>query len=400
MSRWFFPLLILSLIACCIEVDISVPGFPDMARYFAVSEGEIQLTIAVNFAGFCLAALVYGPLSEAYGRRPLMIIGNFIMTIGAAGCIIAPDLTSLLAARFIQGVGASASAVLVFAMIADVYQGDKSARLIGIMNTFLTTAMALAPVLGGFINEASGWHGNYAVVAFVTLISWVCLALHLPETRQDRNILSTQKIIADFKQLLLSNRFMVYAIVPSMCGSAYFSFIACTPFLYQETYQVTIIEYSIHQGVIVGAFSLVSSFAANLSSQIGRQRSLFLGGIMGVSGALLMLILSFLDQSSATSTTLSMVIFTSGAAIVYPLVFASSLEIFPEIRGVASSLIMSLRSLLISVCIAVMGVFYNGTTHNVALIILIIMGVAYGLTLLVLRFEKNDMNDHSVLVKT
>lgn len=391
MSRLFFPLLVLSLVACCIEVDISVPGFPDMARYFAVGEGEIQLTVAVNFAGFCLAALVYGPLSEAYGRRPLMVIGNLIMVLGAVGCVLAPDLPLLLLARFFQGVGASASAVIVFAMIADAYQGEKSARLIGVMNSFLTTAMALAPVLGGFINEAIGWRGNYGVVALVTVVSWVLLVLYLPETRQERDIISVRKITADFKQLLSSGRFMVYAIVPSTCGAAYFAFIACAAFLYQQTYQVNIVEYSLHQGIIVGAFSLVSSFSSNFSSRIGRHRSLMIGGAMGIGGALLMLTLSLLGECEAFATTLSMVLFASGAAIVYPLIFASSLEIFPNIRGAASSLIMSFRSLLISLSIALMGYFYNGTAYNVALIILGIMIVAFALTLLILKFEKADI---------
>ena len=391
MSRLFFPLLVLSLVACCIEVDISVPGFPDMARYFAVSEGEVQLTVAVNFAGFCLAALVYGPLSEAYGRRPLMVIGNLIMVLGAVGCVFAPDLPLLLLARFVQGVGASASAVVVFAMIADAYQGEKSARLIGVMNSFLTTAMALAPVLGGFINEAIGWRGNYSVVALVAVVSWVLLALYLPETRQQRNIISMRKIITDFKKLLSSSRFMVYAIVPSTCGAAYFSFIACAAFLYQQTYQVNIVEYSLHQGIIVGAFSLVSSFSSNLSSRMGRHRSLLIGGAMGIGGALLMLTLSLLGECGAFATTLCMVLFASGAAIVYPLIFASSLEIFPDIRGAASSLIMSFRSLLISFSIALMGYFYNGTAYNVALIILGIMIVAFCLTLLILKFEKANI---------
>ena len=109
MPRRFLPLLILSLIACCIEVDISVPGFPDMGRHFNVEDGIIQMTIAYNFLGFCLGAAIYGPLSDAYGRRPIMIWGNAILLLGAIGCVIAPSIPFLLATRLIQGIGASAS---------------------------------------------------------------------------------------------------------------------------------------------------------------------------------------------------------------------------------------------------------------------------------------------------
>ena len=106
MPKTFLPLAILSLVACCIEMDISVPGFPDMAHYFGVSDGIIQLTLAYNFFGFCCASFIYGPLSECYGRQKIMVGGNFLLLIGAFGCVYASTISFLLISRFIQGVGA------------------------------------------------------------------------------------------------------------------------------------------------------------------------------------------------------------------------------------------------------------------------------------------------------
>ena len=128
-----------------------------MAHYFGVSGGVIQLTIAYNALGFCLSSLFYGPLSESYGRRNVMIAGNAILVIGAIGCVFAPSIPFLLVSRFIQGIGASTSAVVTFAMIADTYKGGQAIRFIGIMNSILTILMAIAPVIGSFINEAVGW---------------------------------------------------------------------------------------------------------------------------------------------------------------------------------------------------------------------------------------------------
>nr|WP_237349961.1 MFS transporter [Wolbachia endosymbiont of Cylisticus convexus] len=176
-------LLILSLIAKFIEIDISIPSFPDIVRYFNVSEGTIQLTIAYNFLGFCIGGLFFGPLSECYGRRRIMIIGNTFLLIGAVGCVVAPSVFYLLISRFIQGIGVSTS-VVVFAIIADSYKGDKAVKFIGIMNSVLTVVMAIAPVLGSFINEIVGWRGNYASVAILCLISWVLLLFLLPETKR------------------------------------------------------------------------------------------------------------------------------------------------------------------------------------------------------------------------
>ncbi len=176
-------LLILSLIAQFIEIDISVPGFPDIVRYFNVLEGTIQLTIAYNFLGLCIGGLFFGPLSECYGRRKIMIIGNTLLLIGAVGCVFAPSVFWLLISRFIQGIGVSTS-VVVFTIIADSYQGNKAIKFIGIMNSVLTVVMAIAPVLGSFINGIVGWRGNYASVAIICLISWILLLLALPETKR------------------------------------------------------------------------------------------------------------------------------------------------------------------------------------------------------------------------
>jgi MFS transporter, DHA1 family, multidrug resistance protein len=236
MPKTFMPLLILSLITCCIEIDISVPGFPDMAKFFNVSEGAIQLTIAYNFLGFCLAGLFYGPLSDCYGRRKMMILGNGLLLIGAVGCAFAPSLFILFVSRFIQGLGASASAVVVFAMIADAYTGEKAIKLIGIMNSALTVLMAIAPIIGSFINQAVGWRGNYAIVATMSLISWLLLVFLLPETKKEFEPFHVNKVLNNYKTLFCNAKFLKSSLIPSLQCSAYFSFVACGVFLYTETF--------------------------------------------------------------------------------------------------------------------------------------------------------------------
>ena len=148
-------LLIIALLNSCIELEISAPSFIDIATYFSVSAAVVGSTITYNLFGFSLASILYGPLSESYGRRRIMLIGNGILTIGAIGCVIASSIDWLLMARFIQGLGAATSAVVVSAIVADVYDSRQSAKLYGIMNAVFTSVMAISPVLGGIINNAS-----------------------------------------------------------------------------------------------------------------------------------------------------------------------------------------------------------------------------------------------------
>lgn len=201
-------LLVVSLLACCIEVDISVPSFPDISDYFNISDGLTQMTIAINFLGFCISSAIYGPLSDAFGRRKIMLYGNAIMMIGAVGCTIASTIEFLLFSRLIQGIGASASAVVAFAMITDAYSSNKSAKLIDTMNSFITVFMSLAPIAGSFINEAIGWRGNYSIIAIISIISWVMLYLWLPETKQKFETFATKKIANDFKTLMHDRAFI------------------------------------------------------------------------------------------------------------------------------------------------------------------------------------------------
>lgn len=364
-------LLIMSLLACCIEVDISVPSFPDISDHFKISDGLTQMTIAINFFGFFLSGIFYGPLSESYGRRRIMIVGNTLLLIGAIGCVIAPSIEFLLFSRLIQGIGASAAAVIVFAMIADVYSGDVAAKLVGIMNSILTILMAIAPIAGSFINEVVGWRGNYFVVALVSAISWVLLYLNLPETKKDSEELNIKKILRSYATLVTDKSFLYASVVPSIGYSGYMSFIACGSFLYMETYNLPIMQYAIHQGVIVGSFSVISMYSGALSQKIGRKNSIVYGIMLSLIGGIMMFTIAFVTENAPYLTTLSMILFSGGAAIYYPVIFTRSMEIFPELKGASSSAIMGMRMILCSGFVAVTSYFYDGKLLPVALIVLL-----------------------------
>lgn len=373
MPKTFLPLAILSLVACCIEMDISVPGFPDMVHYFEVSEGIIQLTLAYNFFGFCCASFIYGPLSECYGRQKIMVWGNFLLLIGAFGCVYASTISFLLISRFIQGVGAATSAVVVFAMVADVYQKDKAVKVIGIMNSFLTILMAIAPVIGGFINQTIGWQGNYGMVALICFISWISLWLFLPETKKEREPFNINKILNNYNTLFSNSNFINTSLLPSLLYTIYVSFIACAPFLYIETFGMSLLAYALHQAAIVSCFSITSLFSDKISLKIGARNCVKRGMAICILGTLSFVVLSLASPYSPYLTTSCMAVFCIGFSIVYPVVFTTSLEIFPELKGIASSAIMSMRTFLCSSVIGLISYWYNGQPLMVALSLLSII---------------------------
>jgi DHA1 family bicyclomycin/chloramphenicol resistance-like MFS transporter len=386
MPRYFLSLIILSLIACCIEVDISVPSFPDMGHYFNVSESIIQMTIAYNFLGFCLGALVYGPLSDSYGRRPIMLWGNGILLIGAMGCVLAPSIPFLLTARFIQGIGAATSAVVAFAMVIDAYpEKGKSAALLGIMNAVITSLMALAPIVGGFINEAVGWRGNYGIVAVICLLSWVFMVSVLPETKKTKDPFQPTQIKKDYIKLLTSFTFISASLVPSLLYACYLSFITQASFLYTETFQLTIMEYVLHQAIILVTFCMVSLMSGRITQKLGARFTVITGMCISIFASISMAVVSIAAPTSPYLLTLFMTITCLGSAIYYPITFAASLEIFPKIKGTASSVIMSMRSVICFASVGLTGLLYNGDPSRIAFLLLGILLVSVAFTFVILK---------------
>lgn len=385
MSKKLLYILILSLIACCIEVDISVPSLPDISDYFDISDGLTQMTIAVNFLGFCISAAIYGPLSDSFGRKKIMLAGNGLMFIGAFGCTISSSIEFLLISRFIQGLGASASAVIVFAIIADVCAKEKMASIIGQMNSILTVFMSIAPIAGGFINEYFGWRTNYGVVFLVSVISWFFLIAFLPETKEDTSALSLRKITKDYTKLLLSLRFIIISLVPSLMFAGYMSFITCAPFMYMETFGIPMMHYAIHQGFIIGTFSLVSQFSGDIKNFLGERICVISGIILLLIGNTMLFTLGVFVVNNPYLTSLSMILGSAGAAISYPLIFAKSFDIFPEIKGTASSALMSIRMLITASVIAFTAYIYDGSLFKVASLILFINLISATMTVYIAK---------------
>lgn len=377
MNLTYLPfLLIFALINSSIELEISAPSFPDIVNQFQVSTTAVGLTITYNLLGFCLASLIYGPLSECYGRRKIMIIGNGILTIGAIACVLAMSIDWLLAARFIQGLGAATSAVVVSAIIADVYTTNKAAKLYGFMNAIFSSLMALSPVLGGFINRALGWRGNYGFVAVICMISWVLLFCFLSETKPEKEKLHLRKILRDYHSLLTSPLFLNAAATPSLLYGCYMAFVAIAPFLYMQTFNLSILHYTLHQGAIVAVFALTSACAGKIAYLLGNKKTIYVGLGLALTGSGLML-----TAQTPYPLTIFMSIFCMGSAILYPIIFAHSIEIFPKIKGTASSCIMSLRYFLCSGLTGVASYFYDGRPLILAVLIFITSMIIFGLSI-------------------
>ena len=375
-------LLIISNLTSCIELEISVPSFPEIVEYFSASENAVGLIVTYNLIGFGISSILYGPLSEYYGRRKIMIIGNSVLTIGSLGCVFSQSIEVLLLFRFIQGVGAATSAVLLSAIIGDVYNYQKASKFYGTMNAFSTIVISMSPIVGGIITFYVGWYGNFSFIAIISIIAWIILYLHLPETIKEKSrILSIKKIMSDYFKLFPSRVFCSALILPSLLFASYISFLSIAPFVYMNEFKLSLMGYTIHQGFACLIFGLASLFAHKFTELTGEKNIIYISKFFVFLGSVVIIF-----ANNVYLVTAGISVFYIGAAFLYPLIFAKSLEIFPEMKGTASSAIIAFRYLICSGITSVMIYLYDG---NFIVAGFTMLAMSFTIALLSIHLTKN-----------
>lgn len=376
------------------EIDISIPSFPSIMEFFGATEAQVQNTLSINFFAFCLSGLFYGPLSEAWGRRGLMLFGATCFLVGALGCAFSFSIYQLMFWRFIQGLGASSTVVLGFAMISDRYHGDTAANYIGKVNAYITIFMASAPILGSLIINYFTWRANFSAIALIALVAWMLLILQLPETKLEKKPLKVNSILKEYWSIMTHREFLIYASMPNMLVTAYLTFVGSAAFYYINTCNLSYFEYAAHQGLVVASFSLMSFYAHKVVTKIGSVRSVKFGMTCCGFSIALMTIFAFTLPSYPALITFTMCLFAIGCAFPMSVTFAQSMEIVPTLKGICSSFIMSSRLFISSMAIAMTGILFDGSMRPVA----IVNGVVVALALLFyFKLQKIQQNNQERL---
>ncbi len=371
-SRSLFSLvslIVLAMVGVCMEIDISIPSFPSIMDHFGSTEAQVQNTLTTNFIAFCLSGLFYGPISDALGRRKLMILGATAFMIGAVGCVFAQSIEQLMAWRFVQGLGAGAGVVLGFSMISDRYQGEDAAAKVGMVNAANTMFMAIAPVIGGLLIQYSTWQANYTAIAAIAVVTWVLLTLYLPETHHERSKVDFKKILKNYWTVMTHGPFMLAMLVCNFLVVAYLTFIGSAAFYYMNTNGLDPMVFAMHQSTLVACFSITSFKAGVIIDKLGPDRSVRYGMALAALASVMFVAAAYLTPNTPIYITISMCVFAVGCAIPMSVIFAKSLELVPDLKGVSSAFIMSTRLLKTGAGIAITGYLFDGSMRPAAQVI-------------------------------
>ena len=323
-----------------LATNLYLPSLPGLAADLGVSANETRLTLTVFLAGLTLGQLVVGPLSDRYGRRPVLLAGLSVYVAASLACAAAPGLDMLLAARAAQAVGACAGIVVVRAVARDLFDGEALTRAMAIIATLMATAPGFSPLAGGLIETVWGWRGAFVFIAAFGLACTLLVWRWIGETNAARGLpLAPGRIAAGYGALLKDVRFMAPGLATGFAIGALFSYFAGAPALIIETLGFSPLQFGVITAFTVFAVFAGGALGPRIARRTGALTTVTIGLALMVTGAAVMAALFSNGIVTFVSFLLPQLVFLAGLGIVNPVGTAAALQPFPDRAGAASAML-------------------------------------------------------------
>lgn len=348
-----------------ISTDLYLPSLPAIGRAFASDTAEVQLTLSVFLAGFALSQVVYGPLSDRYGRRPVLIGGLALYVAASLACMAAPGIGLLIAARFLQALGACAGVVLGRAVVRDVYGRERAAKALSYMSMAMALAPALGPILGGYLQIWFGWRANFLVLAIFGTGCLLGVFLMLPETSPRRDPAATSMAQMPRNYLILAKDpvYLGYVLVTAFAYSGIFAFISGSSFVLIEVLGLSPDQYGLCFAAVVVGYMIGTFASGRLSSALGLDRLMLAGALIGLAGGALALALALAGILDVAAVVAPVFLFMIGAGLMLPNAIAGAIAPYPMMAGTASAFLGVVQMGVAAVVGIAVGHLHDGTAR-------------------------------------
>ncbi|MGE0256140.1 MAG: multidrug effflux MFS transporter [Alphaproteobacteria bacterium] len=373
-------------------IDMYIPALPAIAADLGATTAATQATLMSYFVGFGVFQLVFGPVSDAVGRKAPLYVGLTLFAAASLGCAVTHSVEWLIALRVLQGIGASAAMVIPRAVIRDMYTGIEATRLMSFVMLVFSVSPILAPLFGSALIEAFGWHSVFVAVAVAAGLAFVLIATLLPETRPagERVPVNAANLVAGFARLLGDARFIGLTFIGGFGLSGFFVFLATSSFLYMGHFGLTPFEYSLAFSVNAIGFIGTSQFAAWLGGRFGIARVVMVA--VSVCAGFALLLLAVTAAGSDSLAVLMAILFVSNAALglVIPATMVLALEEHGPIAGTASALGGTLHMVTGAIAIVLVSQVFDGTALPMVAAIALCATGAFAVSLVTLRSRRGS----------
>ncbi len=344
-------------------IDMYLPALPTIGSTLGASIGEVQASLMAFFIALGLGQVIYGPLSDMYGRKWPLYAGLVMFMVASVGCALAPNIQALVAWRFVQGLGACVGMVIPRAVVRDLHTGPEAAKLMAQLMLVFSVSPILAPLTGSFLIEALGWRSVFWAVLVAAALGVALLTWGLPETRppHERVSSSVAGAVSAYGVLLRDRHFLGLVFIGAFSMASFFAYLANSSFVLIDHYGLSPRQYSVVFAANAASFIGVSQFAGPLAKRFGLPRVVRFG-VACNAGIMLFLLGLQLAGVDGLAVLLALLFVGFGfLGMVVPTTAVLALDGHGPIAGTASALMGTLQFLTGAVVMAAVGTWVDGT---------------------------------------
>jgi DHA1 family bicyclomycin/chloramphenicol resistance-like MFS transporter len=369
LSLWMIALLSGASALGPASMQILLPALPVIRDDFDVSTGIAQLTLSLSMLSIAIATLVYGPISDRYGRKPALIGGTAITLLGSIFCLVAPTIELLILGRVVQAFGGAVGLVVARAIVRDVYGPQESAKIISTLVMVMVVIPMLSPALGGELMVLFGWRSVFIVIAVFSSLMLLIMSLRLPETLvEPANFQGLRGMLSTFMELLRSGTFRGYAFSVAFVSVVFFSFISAAPEIMVSVLNRPATEYGYYFVLVPAGFMAGNYLSRRYGGHVGIYRMIDIGSKISLLAITLTIALQLAGFRHPLTLFIPIAVAIFGNGLSLPNAQAGAINEFPKVAGSASGLTGFLQMGLSSAAAQLVAIIYNGTTYPLLLL--------------------------------
>ncbi|WP_299814048.1 multidrug effflux MFS transporter [uncultured Roseibium sp.] len=326
-----------------LAMQIYLPSLAGMMIVFSATAGEIQLSMSAFFIAVAISQLFWGPLSDQFGRRPIIIIGMVLFVIGSVLCLLAPTIEALIAARVIQAAGSCAGMVLGRAIVRDIYGPRQAASMIGFVTMGMAIMPTIAPAVGGVLDQFYGWQGGFVLMLIFGVGVLGVSIFSLPETHKERTAVGARQVIRSYGIIFREPLYWSYGLTAAFNALTYFAYLGGAPYIASELLSLSAAEMGIYFMVVAIGYMAGNFLSGKFAERVGIFPMVLTGTIIAALSVALVAGITAFGALTPPGLFLPMFLLGLGNGVCLPSALAGAISVRPELTGSAAGLTASLQ---------------------------------------------------------